>query len=430
MQVTNHGLVIRPPCLLRRMASVLQAAPAICRAAAFAALGCVAGLQAGFGQDLSVQAKLDVASSSFAKQGADITIGLGLSQTVPWRARLLADPPRLILDFREVDFSAISMIPIETARIKGVRAGVFRPGWSRLVLELDGPYLIDEAEMRTTDDKVAVTVRLTPAATEVFLQAAVQPEPAEWQLPMPSALPRQPDRKTGSMVIVLDPGHGGIDPGAERNGLTEADLMLGFARQLKELLAREGIFDIVLTRDDDVFVPLETRISIARARNADLLISLHADALEQGEAVGAVIYTLSAEASEAAAAALAERHDRDDLLAGVDLVGQDDLVATVLMDMARTETAPRTARLAKALEQAMTSSDLKMHRVPLQSAGFSVLKSPDIPSVLIELGFMSSARDFARLTDKAWRATMAGAIRDGVMIWAQEDAALQALRRR
>ena len=204
--------------------------------------------------------------------------------------------------------------------------------------------------------------------------------------------------------------------------------MLAFARQLKELLLREGVFKVVMTREDDIFVPLETRISIARAESADLLISLHADALEEGEAVGAVIYTLSGEASEAAATTLAERHDRNDLLAGVNLAGQDDLVATVLMDMARTETAPRTARLAASLEEAMKSADLKMHRVPLQSAGFSVLKSPDIPSVLIELGFLSSPRDLARLTDGTWRARMAEAIRDGVMIWVQEDAALQGLR--
>ena len=127
---------------------------------------------------------------------------------------------------------------------------------------------------------------------------------------------------------------------------------------------------------------------------------------------------------------MAERHDRDDLLAGVDLAGQDDLVATVLMDMARTETAPRTERLAVALEEAIKSTDLKMHRVPRQSGGFSVLKSPDIPSVLIELGFLSSARDLARLSDEKWRARMAEAIRDGIMIWAQEDRALQGLRRR
>ncbi|MDZ4093972.1 MAG: N-acetylmuramoyl-L-alanine amidase, partial [Paracoccaceae bacterium] len=167
-----------------------------------------------------------------------------------------------------------------------------------------------------------------------------------------------------------------------------------------------------------------------RAAGAHLFMSLHADALAEGEAVGATIYTLSEEASDAAGAALAERHDRDDLLAGVDLTGQDDLVAQVLMDMARTETAPRIERLALALKAAIQDAGLKMHRHPLQSAGFSVLKSPDIPSVLVELGFMSSARDLARLTDPAWREKIAAALLVGIKAWAAEDAAIAGLLRR
>ena len=205
--------------------------------------------------------------------------------------------------------------------------------------------------------------------------------------------------------------------------------MLGFARELKEVLLRTGAFKVILTRDEDVFVPLEARMSMARAAGADVFLSLHADALSEGEAVGAAIYTLSQEASEKAGAALAERHNRDDLLAGVDLTGQDDLVATILMDMARTETMPRTARLAAALEEAISTAKLKMHRSPLQTGGFSVLKSPDIPSVLIELGFLSSARDLARLSDAKWRSSMAEAIRNALLMWSQEDTALQRLRK-
>ena len=423
MQVSNHGLVINSdrdpfPTLFRRFCCTL----ALILTAWFGAS------QAQAQQDLSVLAKLDAGGTSFGETGSDLDIVLALSQPVPWRTRVFADPPRLVMDFREVDFAAVSTVAINTDHIKAVRAGIFRPGWSRLVLELDGPYLVSRAEMGTGGAQVHVIVRLKPADTAAFARAAAQPEPSNWALPTPEPASLQPDPKGGPLVVVLDPGHGGIDPGAERNGQSEAMLMLGFARQLKELLLREGLFKVVMTREADVFVPLESRISIARAEKADVLISLHADALEEGEAVGAVIYTLSDEASEAAAATLAERHDRDDLLAGVNLAGQDDLVATVLMDMARTQTAPRTARLAVALEEAMTSADLKMHRIPLQSAGFSVLKSPDIPSVLIELGFLSSARDLARLTDDKWRARMAEAIRNGVLIWAQEDAALQGLR--
>jgi N-acetylmuramoyl-L-alanine amidase len=203
--------------------------------------------------------------------------------------------------------------------------------------------------------------------------------------------------------------------------------MLTFARDLKELLLRDGRFTVVMTREEDIFVPLEARISVARDAGADLFLSLHADALAEGEAQGATVYTLSDEASDEAAAALAERHDRDDLLAGIDLSGQDDLVAEVLMDMARTETAPRTDRLADAVVAAIKAAELRMHRQPRQSAGFSVLKSPDIPSVLLEVGFLSSSRDLTRISDPKWRARMAEAILKGILEWSEEDAALRAL---
>lgn len=381
-----------------------------------------------FSQDLSALARLDPVSTKFSQNGPDIEIDLGLSQSVPWRVRLQAAPPRLIVDFREVDFDGLAALPILTDKIKTARAGLFRPGWSRLVLELEGPYQITVAEMVTQAASAHVQIRLSPTDEETFLKQASLPEPTDWALLEPTVNAPKPDRTNASMVVVLDPGHGGIDPGAERDGQSEANLMLGFARSLKDLLQRTGTFDVILTRDDDVFVPLETRISIARAANADVFISLHADALLEGEAAGAAIYSLSDEASDKAAAALAERHDRDDLLAGLDLTGQSDLLATVLMDMARTETMPRTARLSAALEEAIKASDLKMHRFAQQKAGFSVLKSPDFPSVLIELGFLSSARDLARLTDKTWRAKMAEAIRDALLIWAQEDQVLRSLR--
>ena len=429
MQVTNHGLVITAfqGAFGGRLAKNLRAA--FCALAVLFVCSFLGLAQSGAAQELSSLARLGIAGTSFGATRSGVEVVLALSQPVPWRTRVMADPPRLVMDFREVDFAAVAEVPIQTDHIKAVRAGIFRPGWSRLVLELDGPYLVTLAEMGTGSGKVHVIVELTSADAADFARAAALPETPGWALPAPSTpLPRsKPDK--GPLVVVLDPGHGGIDPGAERNGETEAKLMLNFARTLKELLLREGVFDVAMTRDDDIFVPLETRISIARAQKADVLISLHADALEEGEAVGAVIYTLSGDASDAAAATLAERHDRDDLLAGVNLAGQDDLVATVLMDMARTETTPRTARLATALEEAMLSAGLKMHRIPLQSAGFSVLKSPDIPSVLIELGFLSNARDLARLKDEKWRRRMAQAIRDGLLIWAQEDAALKGLRR-
>lgn len=379
-------------------------------------------------QELSALARLEPASSRIADRSGGTEIRLAISQPVPWRVRLMDDPARLVLDMREVDWTGLASVPGESDAILSMRAGVFRQGWSRLVLELAGPVRVASAEMRTRE-QTELLLRLEPDGAEAFSLAAAQPEPPEWALPEPADLPRPLARGAGPVVVVLDPGHGGIDPGAERDGLKEADLVLGFARELKEVLLRDGSFLVVMTREEDVFVPLETRISIARAAGAHVFLSLHADAVAEGEAVGATIYTLSADASDEAAQALAERHDRSDLLSGVDLTEQDDLVATVLMDMARTDTEPRTERLAQALEQAIKAQELRMHRFPRQTAGFSVLKSPDIPSVLLELGFMSSARDLSRLTDPAWRARMTVALREGLKTWASEDAAISALRR-
>jgi N-acetylmuramoyl-L-alanine amidase len=382
----------------------------------------------GRAQDLSGLAQLDPARSVIgAADGGEFVLRLGLTQMVPWRARVRDAPPRLILDFREVDFAGLDRIERTGTAALDIRGGPLRPGWSRLVIELDRPMTIARA-MMATDGPVAVEVTMAPATADSFAAMAARPDPVAWADTPATALPPPPVRGEGPVTVVLDPGHGGIDPGAEAEGLTEAALMLTFARELKEALLRDGAFRVVMTREDDVFVPLETRTSIAREADADIFVSLHADALAEGEATGATIYTLSEAATDAAAQALAERHDRDDLLAGVDLTGTDDVLATVLMDMARTETTPRTDRLAAALEAAIRGAGLRMHRQPIQSAGFSVLKSPDIPSVLIEVGFMSSARDLERLRDAGWRAEMAAAITQGLRAWADADAALAAAR--
>lgn len=374
-------------------------------------------------QSLSALARLDPTQSQIAGAGGGLAVTLALSQPVPWRVRLLDAPPRLVLDLREVDWTGLDDMPQSGAALLALRAGVFRPGWSRLVIELAGPMQVTTAEM-TTDQGAVVRLRLDPASAADFAAQAALPEPADWALPVAAMLPPPIRRDNGPLIVVLDPGHGGLDPGAERDGQTEASLLLAFARALKELLVRDGGFAVIMTREDDLFVPLETRISIARAAGADVFLSLHADAIAEGEAVGATIYTLDAEASDEASAALAERHNRDDLLAGVDLTEQDDLVAEVLMDMARTTTAPRTARLSDALQMAMQGAGIRMHRRPQQRAGFSVLKSPDIPSVLVELGFLSSAGDLARLNDPDWRARMTAAMRDGLLVWAATDSVM------
>ena len=378
-------------------------------------------------QELSALARLKPADSQIVDAGAGLELQLALSQPVPWRVRLLQAPMRLVVDFREVDWTGLAQMPVRSEQIGALRAGVFRPGWSRLVLELTQPMLVSQARMQTGFGQTRVEIRLQPSTPEAFAAKADLPEPAEWALPKPAVLPKLRQAQAELIKVVLDPGHGGLDPGAERDGKTEAALVLQFARDLKEVLLRDGNFAVQLTRDSDVFVPLEDRISIARAAGADVFISLHADAIAEGEAVGSTVYTLSKTANDAASATLAERHDRDDLLAGVDLRQQDDLVAEVLLDMARAQTSPRTDRLAQALVDAISAKGLTMHRHPHQEASFSVLKSADIPSVLIELGFLSSQADLERLQDPAWRQNMAEALRDGLRAWAQADLARRSL---
>jgi N-acetylmuramoyl-L-alanine amidase len=379
-------------------------------------------------EDLTALARLDPAASRVANAGNGIAIDLAISQPVPYRVFLMADPARLVMDFSEVDFGAGKPKAIERAAgVTELGWGAIRPGWSRLVATLDGPYRVASAEEAVAEAGGAVIrVRLEPVAASDFARLAATPVSSEerWSLPEAAAVAAPKRRQAGDrpVTVVLDPGHGGIDPGAEAGGKIEAEVMLSFARELADILRRAGM-RVVLTREEDVFVPLETRISIARTAGADVFLSLHADALAEGEATGATIYELAETATDAASARLAERHDRADLLAGVDLTGQDDLIASVMMEMARAETQPRSGRLAEALVTAIRARGGKMHRHPIQGAAFSVLKSPDIPSILLEVGFLSSRSDRARLGDPVWRSMMQEAILAALTDWAVADAA-------
>ena len=364
--------------------------------------------------------------------GAEVR--LKLSQGVPFRVFTLSAPNRLVIDFNEVDWQGMTGAELLTGdNVLNLRVGVYQPGWSRLVAELAGPMQVLSAGLETDESSGAVDlmVRLGRSGQDAFDATAGAPSDTRWDLP--PALEVRPVKRRAdvgrALVVVIDPGHGGIDPGAQAGGLTESHLMLTFARELQDTLRRAGGIDARLTRDADVFVSLEGRVALARAAGADLFVSLHADALGEGVAHGATVYTLAEDASDAASAALAERHDRDDILAGVDLTGADDRVATVLMDLARLENRPRSRALGRHLVKGIQNAVGPMHKKPWREAGFSVLKAADIPSVLIELGFMSSVRDLENLRDPLWRAGMAAGIRDGIRAWSLEDAALADLRR-
>lgn len=382
-------------------------------------------------QEFSGLARVLPEASGVVDTAEGVELRLGLSQGVPFRVYTLDAPERLVLDFREVDWIGADAAALDRAeRVSALRMGGFRPGWSRMVVDLAGPYLVVTADLSVepATGQAELVVRLEEGSAEAFAAAAGTPDRPGWDLPAGNAQAQEP-KESGPLRVMLDPGHGGIDPGADQGGVLEKDLMLLFAIELRELLLRTGELDVVLTRHDDSFVSLERRVALAHQAGADLFLSLHADALTEGNAHGATVYTLSEEATDAASAALAERHDRADILAGIDLKGQDDVVADILIDLARLETQPRAERFAEALRLGIKQRGLKLAGRPMRSAGFSVLKSADIPSVLLELGFLSSKKDRANLKNPEWRAVMAASIRDAILAWQRADAATSGLVR-
>ena len=310
----------------------------------------------------------------------------------PWRAAVVPDPWRLTLELDP--------------------PGEGGPGWDGAThaTALPGPMEIATATLSTGPEGAAVHVTLAPADAP-----PAPPTPApEGQTPL---------------TVALDPGHGGVDPGAEAGGVVEAKLMTTFAAELSARL-RAGGARVVLTHEHGAGMPLRARPSAARAAGADVLISLHADAVATGEASGATVYTLGgAAAGGALAAELTARQAPDDLIGGLDLSATGDDVARALVDLARRDTDARSAALSAMLARGIGAAGLRLHKRPEQRAAFTVLKAPDIPAVLLELGFMSDPGDLANLTDPAWRGRMADAVAGAVLDWAAWDA-VQAPRRR
>ena len=384
-------------------------------------------------------AHIDPAGSALTAEGKDrgqprpLDLRLALSHPVPYRVYFLDGPPRLIVDFREIDFSGTPAKALPGSDlVPGLRWGRARPGWSRLVMELPGPYALRTVIQKPAADNgsgAVLSLRIEPVSQADFLTRGTAlsalrdlPEPAQ----VGPAVPRRAE--DGRLRIALDPGHGGHDPGAEVGAIRESAVMLGYARELAEVLTRKG-FEVVMTRADERFVALEQRMTLARSAGAALFISLHADALPAGEAAGLSIYYWNQASDDRAARELAVRHDRADLVAGIDLTGTDDEVASVLMDLARQETQPRSETFAKFLVSALNRSGVAMHGRPVKGAAFSVLKSPDIPSVLIELGFLTDAQDRANLFDPEWRRHSARAIAEAITQWARDDAIRAGLAR-
>ena len=379
-------------------------------------------------QDFSGLARVDMAQSQVHDDGTNLLVDLHLSQTVPYRVFTLDDPRRLVADFREIDWTGVNKAALDNADLASdLRFGVLSPGWSRLVVDLAGPLAVAVAGMSVDANtgQAHLSIRLAPVDSSDFAASSGFPAETGWGriVGLRPDLTAPESREDSPLVIVIDPGHGGIDPGAERGTVQEAALMLSLGIEVADALNRLGGYRAILTRDADVFVPLETRMSIARAVGADLFISLHADALAEDEARGASVYTLNQEGTDSASQRMAERHERGDLLAGLDLTGHDDRIATVLMDLARAESEPRGLRFADALVRGLRDAGATLNSRPRRDGRLAVLNAADFPSVLVEVGFLSNDHDRGLLQSQDGRAPIVSGVVAAVQAWATDEAA-------
>ena len=330
-----------------------------------------------------------------------------MSRKVDLRVFTLADPYRVVVDIPQVLFR----LPPKTGEtrrglVKAFRYGLIMQGGSRIVLDVIKPVRVEKAFMLEPAEgqPARMVLDLVPTDRESFLRAL---KPDNKTPPPPEAVrkPEAPEKADPRPLIVLDPGHGGIDNGTKAaSGESEKALVLDFALQLRDQIEKAGKYRVLMTRTDDTFVPLAERVRIARSHQASLMISIHADALKKtdGEAQGATIYTLSDTASDAEAARMAEAENRADVIAGIDLSSEPDNIAGILIDFAQRETKLFSLHFARTLANELKTV-ARLHKHPLKSAGFKVLKAPDVPSVLLELGFVSNQQDLKMLTSGAWR---------------------------
>ena len=357
---------------------------------------------------------------------------LDLDKPIQFRAFTLADPYRVVMDIPQVDFR----LPAEagtTGRglIQAFRYGLVMPGGSRIVFDLTGPariaksYVLDAAngqpprlvlELEQVDRTGFVQSLAAESRPELRPTIAVAADPVvatKAAVPEPAAA--APDSRP---VVVIDPGHGGVDNGTQAGGENEKDLVLGFGLALRDRIEKAGKYRVVMTREDDTFIPLADRVTIARNQSAALFVSIHADALPPGEgdAQGATIYTLSDKASDAEAERLAETENRADAIGGVKLTEEPTEVADILIDLVRRETRTFSNRFARQLMSEMKTS-VRMHKHPLKSAGFKVLKGPDVPSVLVELGYASNKDDLEHMKSENWRARTVGSMAQAIDVF-------------
>lgn len=345
-----------------------------------------------------------------------------LSAPLDATAFVLADPDRVIVDLPQTDFA----LDPETGKaaypphrkaglIAAFRFGQLAPGKSRIVIELGAPaqVVLAACDKSDSDGHVRFVVELAKTDRRSF-EAAVQTARIQLAALAQPKTAQKPEPESAKPVIMIDPGHGGIDHGAMVKGLIEKELVFDFAKAVAAKLDADGRFKVVMTRDGDSFVPLSERVRMARDGNAALFVSIHADTLSSAADVsGATVYTLSDRASDAEAARVAEKENQSDAAAGLDKTEDASDVSGILFDLTRRETRAYSHFFAHTLVNYWRVAG-RLNKNPRRSAGFLVLKAPDVPSVLLELGYLSNEKDGLALASAQWRDKASSQVADAI----------------
>ncbi len=351
---------------------------------------------------------------------------LTLESTAPIAHQVLAvkNPERLVLDLEGVDLAPelmalASRVAGTDPHVIAVRVAKNKPGVVRIVLDLRAEMISQVFTLKPIGDYGhRLVLDLYPVeAPDPFLALLEEAERRDANRVQDSGKYGGVAKGRGRrpVILVLDPGHGGEDPGAVgRKGTYEKNVTLAVARKLKAQIEREPNLRVLLTRDDDYFVPLQARVEKARRVRADLFISIHADAFPKKTARGASVFTLSENgATSAAARWLAQRENEADLIGGVNLDVKDPVLARTLLDLSQTATINDSLKLGRAVLAEIGEINT-LHKNYVEQAGFAVLKAPDVPSILVETAFISNPEEEKRLRDEKYQTQLAGSILEGI----------------
>lgn len=350
---------------------------------------------------------------------------LKLDEMVPFKLYSLNDPNRIVVELDTSTINSLDDLEITSSPLMGeINFLKAIEGWSAISIKLETPMKVQNLAMKPLKldgSKVELSFELFPINQKEF-DRIVKLFGNDIHDERLVNIKKDFDyNKNNKLIVAIDPGHGGVDPGAQVKTIREADLMLSLAKVVAEEIERLDNTTVILTRTIDEFTSLDERLMLAVRVGADLFISLHADTVKKGKASGSTVYTLSQEASDQASARLASRHGGDELISGLDLTGSETAITSALMGLLRSENTVRSYAFSEAILKNLEKFSIKLNPTPLRKANFSVLKLPSVPSILIETGFMSTSSDLKNLQDRDWAEKFALAISSGILEWVAED---------